>query len=95
VPHSEEEPLVALAACVERDDPRFARALRTGRPARPREYRRAGARWTLATGVAALCGGVLLSHGLLIAAGLVVTGLGVQLLDARRARTRCRRLPLR
>ncbi|KRD20938.1 MULTISPECIES: DUF3040 domain-containing protein [unclassified Streptomyces] len=95
MPHSEEEPLVALAARLEREDPRFARALRTGRPARPREYRRTGARWTLATGVAALSGGVLLSHGLLIAAGLVVTGIGVQLLDAHRARTGCRHLPLR
>lgn len=36
----DDEHLVELAARLERDDPRFARALGSGRPARPREYRR-------------------------------------------------------
>ncbi|MFB7493696.1 DUF3040 domain-containing protein [Streptomyces sp. NPDC056161] len=82
----DEERLLDLAARLERDDPRFARGLGAGRPARPREYRRTGAWWGLATGGAALAAGVFLPHGLLIAAGLVVMGIAVQLLDPDRAR---------
>jgi hypothetical protein len=83
VPQFEDERLVALEARLERDDPRFARALGAGRPARPREYRHTGAWWTLAIGVAVLVSGVVLAHGLLIATGLVFTGIGVQLFDVR------------
>ncbi|MEV6612339.1 hypothetical protein AB0N31_00265 [Streptomyces sp. NPDC051051] len=52
------------------------------RPARPRRRRRTGARWTLASGVTALVTGVALAEGLLIATGLVLAGIGVQLFDA-------------
>ncbi|MGW4736401.1 DUF3040 domain-containing protein [Streptomyces shenzhenensis] len=84
----DDERLVNLAARLERDDPRFARALGAGRPARPREYRRTGAWWGLATGAIALGAGVFLPHGLLIASGLVVMGIAVQLLDPDRTRRR-------
>ncbi|OQD57001.1 hypothetical protein BM536_006515 [Streptomyces phaeoluteigriseus] len=57
-----------------RDDPH---------PARPRSRRRTGAWWTLAAGLAALVVGVALPQGLLIATGLVLAGIGVQLFDAR------------
>ncbi|MDX3525270.1 hypothetical protein P1P75_02180 [Streptomyces sp. ID05-39B] len=52
-------------------------------PARPRARRRTGAWQTLAAGLAALITGVALAEGLLIATGLVLAGIGVQLLDAR------------
>ncbi|MGV9941466.1 DUF3040 domain-containing protein [Streptomyces sp. NPDC003401] len=55
------------------------------RPVRPRPRRRTGARWTLAVGVAALVTGVALAEGLLIATGLVLAGVGVQLFDAPKA----------
>ncbi|GCB52389.1 DUF3040 domain-containing protein [Streptomyces sp. NL15-2K] len=42
MPQSDDERLVDLEAWLEHDDPRFARALGAGRPARPREYRRTG-----------------------------------------------------
>ncbi|GGW69986.1 MULTISPECIES: hypothetical protein [Streptomyces] len=52
-------------------------------PARPRPRRRTGAWPTLAAGLAALITGVALAEGLLIATGLVLAGIGVQLLDTR------------
>ncbi|MFF9059623.1 hypothetical protein ACIRPQ_13250 [Streptomyces sp. NPDC101213] len=48
------------------------------RPVRPRRRRRTGARCTLAAGVAALVTGVALAEGPLIAAGLVLAGLGAR-----------------
>ncbi|MFI8171616.1 DUF3040 domain-containing protein [Streptomyces sp. NPDC085931] len=86
MPPSEDERLVDLAARLEHADPRFARALRSGRPVRPREYRRTGAWWGLALGVAALGSGIAWSQGLLIACGLVLAGLAAQLVDPDPAR---------
>ncbi|MET9394125.1 DUF3040 domain-containing protein [Streptomyces sp. NPDC006624] len=86
MPPSEEERLVALAARLEREDPRFAHALRSGRPVRPREYRRTGAWWALAFGVAVLACGIALAQGLLIAGGLVLVGMAGQLVDPDPAR---------
>ncbi|MFJ3442366.1 DUF3040 domain-containing protein [Streptomyces sp. NPDC086081] len=86
MPPSEDERLVDLAARPEHADPRFARALRSGRPVRPREYRRTGAWWGLALGVAVLGSGIALSQGLLIACGLVLAGLAAQLVDPDPAR---------
>ncbi|MET9760562.1 DUF3040 domain-containing protein [Streptomyces sp. NPDC006372] len=86
---SEHERLVDLAARLEREDPGFARAMRSGRPARPREYRRTGAWWGLALGMVLLGTGIALAQGLLIAAGLVFVGMAAQLVDpdpARRGR---------
>ncbi|AWW39073.1 MULTISPECIES: DUF3040 domain-containing protein [Streptomyces] len=90
----DDERLVALEAGFERDDPRFARAMRAGRPSRPREYRRTGAWWALAVAVAVLITGVFLPDGLLIATGLVLAGIAAQLFDPHRARAR-RRPPRR
>lgn len=88
MPQSDDERLVDLEARLERDDPRFARALGVGRPARPREYRRTGAWWTLAVAVTALTTGVALTVGLLIATGLVLTGIAAELFDPHRGRPR-------
>jgi hypothetical protein len=71
----DDERLLALAAQLERDDPRFARRFRRGRPTRPREYRRTGAWW------ASVAAGVALPHGLLLAAGLVLAGIGLERFD--------------
>ncbi|GHH95343.1 DUF3040 domain-containing protein [Streptomyces capillispiralis] len=87
MPQSDDERLVDLSARLAHEDPRFARSLSAGRPARPREYRRTGARWLLAVGVTMLVGGVAVADGLLIAAGLVLTGITVQLLDPDHPRT--------
>lgn len=92
MPQSDDERLVALEARLAREDPRFAEALRAGRPAPPREYRRTGAWWMLLTAVAVLVTGVVLADGLLIATGLVLAGIAVQLLDPHRAEPE-RRLP--
>ncbi|MEU2368491.1 DUF3040 domain-containing protein [Streptomyces pseudogriseolus] len=81
MPQSDDDHLVDLAARLEHEDPRFARSLTTGRPTRPREYRRTGAWWVLIAGLAMLVTGIAAPDGLLIAAGLVTSGIGVQLLD--------------
>ncbi|GEC10174.1 hypothetical protein SSP24_78290 [Streptomyces spinoverrucosus] len=93
MPQSDDERLVDLAARLERNDPRFARALATGRPARPREYRHTGAWWALAAGVAMLVTGVVVADGLLIATGLVVSGIAVQLFDSPHVQKRRRNYP--
>ncbi|MGW0613696.1 DUF3040 domain-containing protein [Streptomyces sp. NPDC002788] len=84
---SEEERLVHLQARLEREDPRFTRAMRSGCPAPPREYRRTGAWWGLALGVGVLGSGIALAQGLLIAGGLVLVGMAAQLVDPDPART--------
>ncbi|MBO7939066.1 MULTISPECIES: DUF3040 domain-containing protein [Streptomyces] len=86
----DDERLIALAARFERDDPRFARAMSTGRPSRPREYRRTGAWWALAVALAVLITGVIIPDGLLIATGLVLAGMAGQLFDPHRPRGRRR-----
>ncbi|GGX35393.1 hypothetical protein GCM10010297_65890 [Streptomyces malachitofuscus] len=90
MPQSNDDRLVDLAARLEHEDPRFARSLSAGQPTRPREYRRTGAWWALVIGVTMLIAGVLVPDGLLIAAGLVLSGIAVQLLDPER-RSRARR----
>ncbi|AMW08882.1 hypothetical protein A4E84_04855 [Streptomyces qaidamensis] len=81
MPPSEDHRLVDLEARLEQEDPRFTRAMRSGRPARPREYRRTGAWWGLALGVVVLACGIALAQGLLIAGGLVLVGMAAQLAD--------------
>lgn len=81
MPTSDDQRLVDLAARLERDDPRFARSLSSGRPALPREYRRTRAWWVLGIGLLLLIAGLIVPDGLLIAAGLVLSGIGVQLFD--------------
>ncbi|MFJ2608529.1 DUF3040 domain-containing protein [Streptomyces sp. NPDC091279] len=78
--------LADLASRIKKDDPRFARALASGRPARPREYRRSGAWSVLAVSTVVLLAGVVVEHGLLIAAALVFMGVAAQLLDPTRSR---------
>ncbi|WP_306922147.1 DUF3040 domain-containing protein [Streptomyces luteogriseus] len=91
MPQSEEHRLVDLEARLEREDPRFTRAMRTGRPARPREYRRTGAWWGLGLGFVVLGAGIVLAQGLLIAGGLVLVGMAAQLADPDPARMTHRR----
>ena len=86
MPQSEDRRLLDLEARLEREDPRFTRAMRTGRPARPLEYRRTGAWWGLGLGVVALGTGIALAQGLLIAGGLVLVGMAAQLADPDPAR---------
>ncbi|MEU3095323.1 DUF3040 domain-containing protein [Streptomyces sp. NPDC006967] len=90
MPQSNDDRPVDLAARLEHEDPRFVRSLSTGQPARPREYRRTGAWWALVIGVTMLIAGVIVPDGLLIAAGLVLSGIAVQLLDPDRRRTGAR-----
>ncbi|MEU0027173.1 DUF3040 domain-containing protein [Streptomyces sp. NPDC006335] len=82
----DDEHLVELAARLERDDPRFVRALGSGRPARPREYRRTGAWGTLTLALSLLAAGTALPAGILVAAGLVLAGIAVPLFDPHRDR---------
>ncbi|MEV5438284.1 DUF3040 domain-containing protein [Streptomyces sp. NPDC052682] len=95
MPQSDDDRLVALEARLERDDPRFARALRAGRPARPREYRHTRAWWALGAALAVLGTGIAVADGLLIATGLVLTGISVELFDPHRVRPGRRPRPLR
>ncbi|MGY0068324.1 DUF3040 domain-containing protein [Streptomyces sp. QTS137] len=81
MPQSDDKRLVDLAVRIEQDDPRFARSMSSGRPTRPREYRRAHAWWALGIGLVLLAIGLIMPDGLLIAAGLVLSGIGVQLFD--------------
>ncbi|MFE3849799.1 DUF3040 domain-containing protein [Streptomyces griseorubiginosus] len=82
----DDEHLVDLANRLGRDDPRFARALGSGRPARPREYRRTGAWCTLGVAMTLLTAGMALPEGILVAAGLVLAGIAVPLFDPHRDR---------
>ncbi|MFG2515130.1 DUF3040 domain-containing protein [Streptomyces sp. NPDC048584] len=84
MPQSDDERLVDLATRLEHEDPRFVRSLSEGRPARPREYRRTSAWCALVIGVTMLAAGIIVPDGLLIAAGLVLSGIAVQLLDPHR-----------
>ncbi|MFJ1646398.1 DUF3040 domain-containing protein [Streptomyces sp. NPDC088258] len=77
----EDQRLDGLAERLRRDDPRFARALRTGAPCVPREYRRGAAWSTLGVALCKFALGVALGHGLLIAAGLVLAGAAGHLFD--------------
>ncbi|UNT00699.1 DUF3040 domain-containing protein [Streptomyces tubbatahanensis] len=68
------------------EDPRFAHAMDSGRPCRPREYRRGCAWSSLAVGVVLLGLGVVISDGILITSGLVVAGAAGHLFDPERRR---------
>ncbi|MHC3449960.1 MULTISPECIES: DUF3040 domain-containing protein [Streptomyces] len=87
MPQSDDKRLVDLAARIERDDPHFARSMSSGRPTRPREYRHARAWWVLGIGLVLLTVGLVMPDGLLIATGLVLSGIGVQLFDPYPPRT--------
>ncbi|MER8069183.1 DUF3040 domain-containing protein [Streptomyces sp. NPDC094034] len=84
----EDRRLGDLAAQLRRDDPRFARALATGSPCRPREYRHGAAWLLLAVALGGFVLGVVIGHGLLIAGGLVLAGLAAHLFDPDRGRVR-------
>ncbi|MFD7692422.1 DUF3040 domain-containing protein [Streptomyces sp. NPDC059805] len=83
---SDDDRLVALETRLLRDDPRFVRRFRAGRPARPQEYRRTRAWWLLAVGLTTLGTGIAVADGLFIAAGLVLTGIAVERCDPQRTR---------
>ncbi|KWX00488.1 hypothetical protein TH66_17180 [Carbonactinospora thermoautotrophica] len=78
-----EQPFSDLEAQMRRDDPRFAHALETGRPYRPRKYRHGSAWLLLAISLTTFIAGVVAGQGLLIAAGLVLAGVAGHLLDRR------------
>ncbi|GAA2922816.1 DUF3040 domain-containing protein [Streptomyces argenteolus] len=61
-----------------------------GAPRPPRAYRRGLAWLWLGAGLGALISGIVIGHGLLIAAGLVVAGVAGQLFDPQRRSTRGR-----
>jgi hypothetical protein len=73
--------LAAIEAHLEADDPRFVRAVREGRPRRPREYDRRCAWAAVSAGLVLLGIGVLAEHGMLIAFSLVATGAACHLFD--------------
>ncbi|MER6403084.1 DUF3040 domain-containing protein [Streptomyces viridosporus] len=81
MPQSDDERLVDLATRLQKEDPHFARSFSDGRPTPPREYRRTRAWWALGIGLTLLIAGMVLPDGLLIATGLVVSGISVHLLD--------------
>lgn len=90
MPPSDHDRLVALEAQLLRDDPRFIRRFRAGRPARPREYRRTRAWWLLAAGLAGLGTGIAVADGLFIAAGLVLAGIAAERCGSRPRRPEAR-----
>ncbi|MEU7380613.1 DUF3040 domain-containing protein [Streptomyces sp. NPDC088337] len=95
MPGTDDKLLGEIAARVYRDDPRFARALRAGRPCPPREYRRTRA-WLLLTFALLVLGtGITLAHGLLIVTGMVLAGMAGELCDPRRGPRRQRVPPPR
>lgn len=72
-----------IDADFQRTDPRFAEGLRTGRPCAPREYRRRLGWFLLVVALAWILLGMALPQGLLLAAGLVLAGIGAGVLDPR------------
>ncbi|RPK93660.1 hypothetical protein EES46_05385 [Streptomyces sp. ADI98-10] len=83
----DDRPLESLAARTRREDPAFVRALSTGCPCAPREYRRRPhgrkkAAWcVLALALAAFTAGIVLPHGLLLASGIVAAGIAGDLFE--------------
>lgn len=73
--------LAAIEAHLEAEDPRFARAVRAGRPRPPREYDRRRAWAAVAFGLTLLGVGIVIAHGMLIATALVATGIACHLFD--------------
>ncbi|MER7814815.1 hypothetical protein [Streptomyces sp. NPDC096153] len=65
-------------------DPRFPRGLDTGHPGPPSECRRRPAWALLTAALALLVAGLVLPHGLTLAAGLVLAGMAAQFLAAPR-----------
>jgi Flp pilus assembly protein TadB len=88
MPHSDDEEIADLEAWRRHDAPRFARGLGSGRPRRPREYRRGRAWLAMVLAIAVLVLGAVLGQGLLLAAGLVMAGAAVNLFDPARRRRR-------
>ncbi|MBR8639950.1 DUF3040 domain-containing protein [Streptomyces tuirus] len=82
--HFDERLLKDLEEQVRRSDPRFAQALGSGRPRRPREYRTGPAWLVLSASSAMLVAGMVLPNGLLIAAAFVVAGVAGHLFDPHR-----------
>ncbi|MFE0631371.1 DUF3040 domain-containing protein [Streptomyces sp. NPDC058864] len=72
-----------IEAEMRRTDPRFAEGLRTGRPCAPREYRRRMGWFLQLVALAWILIGIVLPQGLLLAAGLVLAGVGTAVLDPR------------
>ncbi|MCI4078814.1 DUF3040 domain-containing protein [Streptomyces sp. MMS21 TC-5] len=86
MPESDDERIADLEAALRHDDPRFAQGLGRGRPRRPREYRRGRAWLAMVLAVAAVVTGAVVPHGLLLATGLVMAALAVNLFDTTRRR---------
>ncbi|AOW88151.1 MULTISPECIES: DUF3040 domain-containing protein [Streptomyces] len=84
MPVPEDRRLSEIESRLRREDPRFAQAFADGRPCRPREYRYRRAWLLLVAALGALATGVVLGHGLLIAAGLVFAGVAGELFDPHR-----------
>ncbi|MGW7298958.1 DUF3040 domain-containing protein [Streptomyces sp. NPDC054829] len=87
--------LAEIESRLHREDPRFARGLGDGHPCRPREYRHTRAWLLLGTALAVLAAGIVLAHGLLISAGLVLAGMAGELFDPQRPARRHRNFPPR
>ncbi|WP_411070289.1 hypothetical protein [Streptomyces sp. cmx-4-25] len=85
---SEEEGTAVPESVVRREVPRFTRGLREGRPRRPREHRRGRVRPVAAMVLVAVVVGGAVPHGLLLAAGLVMAALAMNLFDNRERRRR-------
>lgn len=75
-----------IEARLARDDPEFARALGSGRPCRPREYRHGRAWLALTLALGCLGVGIAIGHGVVIGAGLIIAGSAVPLFDPQRRR---------
>lgn len=74
-------------------DRRFARGLDARHPCPPSECRRRPAWALLAAALALLVAGLVLPHGLMLAAGLVLAGMAAQFLTAPRRPAGRRRRP--
>ncbi|MGA5699117.1 DUF3040 domain-containing protein [Peterkaempfera bronchialis] len=80
----DEGPLDDLEREWEREDPRFAHGLATGRPRRPREYRHGRTWLLLGAALALLAVGLALEHALPLSGGVILSGLAMRLYDRRR-----------
>ena len=86
----DEQALAVLEVETERDDPRFARGLGTGRPCRPREYR-FGVLWVLILAApGSLVLGLALKQALLVAGSVMLAAVASRLHDRRHDRPRSR-----
>lgn len=77
-------PLAHLEGELQRDDPRFVRAMASGHPCRPQEYRYGSVSWVLSGAFAVLVTGIATEQAPVVTVGVVLAAAGSSLYERKR-----------